>query len=471
MFRRFSTNYMVLLFCADILFVLIGLTLGIFFRLGHLPFLSQSFNALGINIWLFFAVAIIWVIVFHLHQIYTPSKILYWIDEYQRIFLAHSIASLCLIGFLYLANFQFPRLAYLYFYCISFTSLIGFRSILRYLHRSQRDVGTLVNRVVVVGLGEASIKLTNHLQMQNWPEHELVGFVNEDSLSSEVSFRGKPVLGRLSEINKIVKDNRIDSVVVALPRGANEKLFRLVEALQKTPARINLLPDYFDLAFHRSTVEHLGDVPLVSLHNPIPGGLNLIGKRVLDIVVSGIGLFMLSPLMVAIAAAIKIEDNGPIFYIADRVGQNGRNFGMFKFRSMCLNADQMQDAINQTDGHGNLIHKVEGDPRITKVGGFIRKTSLDELPQLYNVLRGDMSLVGPRPELPWLVKEYESWQHKRFAVPQGITGWWQVNGRSDKPMHLSTELDLYYVQHHSLLFDLRILWRTIGVVLRGRGAY
>ena len=125
----------------------------------------------------------------------------------------------------------------------------------------------------------------------------------------------------------------------------------------------------------------------------------------------------------------------------------------------------------QHDDHGRVIHKVPNDPRVTRVGRFIRRTSLDELPQLFNVLKGEMSLVGPRPEMPWLVEQYAPWQRKRFAVPQGITGWWQINGRDDKLMHLHTEDDLYYIQNYSILLDLQILWKTIGVVLKRRGAF
>jgi lipopolysaccharide/colanic/teichoic acid biosynthesis glycosyltransferase len=172
-----------------------------------------------------------------------------------------------------------------------------------------------------------------------------------------------------------------------------------------------------------------------------------------------------------ISLCIKLEDGGPIFYFAERVGENGKLFRMIKFRSMVVNADKLQLQVNQVDSNGNVIHKQANDPRVTRIGRLLRRTSVDELPQLFNVLKGEMSLVGPRPELPWLVAKYEPWQHKRFAVPQGITGWWQVNGRSDNLMHLHTEQDLYYIQHYSLWLDLQILWRTVAVVLRGRGAY
>jgi lipopolysaccharide/colanic/teichoic acid biosynthesis glycosyltransferase len=144
---------------------------------------------------------------------------------------------------------------------------------------------------------------------------------------------------------------------------------------------------------------------------------------------------------------------------------------MYKFRTMVIDAEDRFVDIIKHDEQGNLIHKLPDDPRVTRVGKFLRRTSLDELPNIFNVLKGEMSLIGPRPELPTLVKNYEPWQHKRFAVPQGITGWWQVNGRSDKPMHLHTEDDLYYVQNYTLLLDFQILFKTAWVVLRGTGAY
>jgi len=175
--------------------------------------------------------------------------------------------------------------------------------------------------------------------------------------------------------------------------------------------------------------------------------------------------------MALIAIAIRLDSPGPILFKQERIGENGRPFTMYKFRSMYVDAEERLKEVIRRDENGNVLYKTPNDPRVTRVGRFIRRTSLDELPQLFNVLKGDMSLVGPRPELPWLVEKYENWQRKRFAVPQGITGWWQVNGRSDKPMHLSTEDDLYYIQNYSILLDIIILWKTLTAVLKRRGAF
>jgi lipopolysaccharide/colanic/teichoic acid biosynthesis glycosyltransferase len=177
------------------------------------------------------------------------------------------------------------------------------------------------------------------------------------------------------------------------------------------------------------------------------------------------------PVMGVVALALWIDDGRPILFLQKRVGENGRLFTVYKFRTMIKNAEQLQSQVEQTDEHGNLIHKRRDDPRITRVGHLLRRLSLDEFPQFFNVLRGTLSLVGPRPELPYLVEKYQPWQRKRFSIPQGMTGWWQIHGRSDKPMHLHTEDDLYYIQNYSIWLDIKILVNTLWIILRGKGAY
>jgi exopolysaccharide biosynthesis polyprenyl glycosylphosphotransferase len=198
-----------------------------------------------------------------------------------------------------------------------------------------------------------------------------------------------------------------------------------------------------------------------------------VAKRMFDIVVASLILIAILPVMVVIAIAIKLDSDGPIFFKQTRVGEGGKLFKMYKFRSMVVNAEKLQAQLNVTDIDGNTLHKFRNDPRITRVGRIIRKTSLDELPQFINVLIGNMSLVGPRPELPWIVEQYETWQRQRFAVPQGITGWWQVTGRADgeKLCHLNTDQDLYYIENYSFLLDVKILLKTPFAIIGGKGAF
>jgi lipopolysaccharide/colanic/teichoic acid biosynthesis glycosyltransferase len=194
-------------------------------------------------------------------------------------------------------------------------------------------------------------------------------------------------------------------------------------------------------------------------------------KRFFDVVMTLLLLLPGLPIMGVVALLIWCIDGRPILFRQKRVGENGRLFTLLKFRTMIPGADQMLPQIAKTDALGRFIHKYDQDPRVTRLGRLLRRFSLDELPQLFNILAGDMSLVGPRPELPELVARYQPWQRERFAVPPGLTGWWQIRGRSDKPMHLHTEEDLYYIRNYSFWLDLYIIIRTFWVVVRGKGAY
>jgi exopolysaccharide biosynthesis polyprenyl glycosylphosphotransferase len=213
-------------------------------------------------------------------------------------------------------------------------------------------------------------------------------------------------------------------------------------------------------------------MPLVTLKEPALDGVERIAKRALDLAVTSAALLLLWPVMLLVAAAIKLDSSGPVLFKQQRVGMNGRLFRMYKFRSMRADADKDIDVIleNTPDGRRQL-RKDLPDPRITRVGRHLRRWSLDELPQLFNVLRGEMSIVGPRPELPLLAAQYEPWQRKSLCVPPGITGWWQITDRADESQSLRSEADLYYIRNYSLLFDLQILLRTVAAVVKGKGAY
>ncbi|MBC8255033.1 MAG: sugar transferase, partial [Ardenticatenia bacterium] len=226
-----------------------------------------------------------------------------------------------------------------------------------------------------------------------------------------------------------------------------------------------------DLAFYRATVEDFQGIPLVGLRSSALSAWQRAIKRAFDLITTALTLLVMGPVMALVALAVRLDSPGPVIFKQQRVGENGRLFWMYKFRSMVDGAEKHQREIQQITEDGKVIYKLREDPRVTRVGRILRCTSLDELPQLINVLKGEMSMVGPRPELPFLAEQYQDWQRQRLVVPPGITGWWQVHGRSDRPMHIYTEDDLYYVQNYSLFLDLRILWKTVWAVLQGRGAY
>jgi exopolysaccharide biosynthesis polyprenyl glycosylphosphotransferase len=231
---------------------------------------------------------------------------------------------------------------------------------------------------------------------------------------------------------------------------------------------IRVAPDVLDIFLVRSTVTDLWGLPLLSIREPGITGMRWLLKRALDLCLAGALLALVAPLLALIAVALYLESGRPVLLRQARVGEHGRVFHMFKFRTMFPPGDEEEGVGPAASG---VPLKRPHDPRVTPLGAYLRRTSLDELPQLVNVLRGEMSLVGPRPELPWIVERYEPWQHARHVVPPGMTGWWQVNGRSELPLHLNTQLDLFYIQNFSVLLDLRILARTVGAVIRGRGAF
>ena len=418
-----------------------------------------------------------WLLAFLVLDVYNPNKGIRWSQEGQRVFMASVLAGLMLAGLLYLSGGGLPRGAFIAQISIAAVLIGGYRIVLRVWHRwrrrrQERTHG--VNRVLILGAGDIGVNFAREFRNASWSGLELAGFLDDNPAGGgppRDSLDGITILDTINNVTGIVTEHRIRSIVIALPRWEYGRIARLISELSELPVNVHVVPDYFDTAFFNFTVDTLGGIPVIGLREPAIDGFQRVVKRVVDLLLGSIAVLAALPLLALVAAAIWLEDRGPVFYWTDRVGENREPFRMLKLRSMMVGAEALQEDVNETDATGNVIHKQRDDPRVTRVGRFIRRYSLDELPNLWNVLKGEMSLVGPRPELPWLVDKYESWQLKRFAVPQGMTGWWQVTGRSDKPMHLHTEDDIYYIQNHSLWLDLQIMWRTIAVVVRGRGAY
>jgi exopolysaccharide biosynthesis polyprenyl glycosylphosphotransferase len=275
-----------------------------------------------------------------------------------------------------------------------------------------------------------------------------------------------------STLHEVVKDS--GATHVFLLRGAGETprhVRRIAWSLEGTGAHLAVVPHLTDIAAGRIRPRPVAGLPLIELEQPDLSGPDHAAKRVLDIAGSACGLLMLAPLFAVLAYLIKREDGGPIFFRQERVGRDGAAFECLKFRSMHVDAAEREAQLRAQIGHHGARFKLQRDPRITNVGHFIRRYSLDELPQLINVLRGDMSLVGPRPQQRWEVETYHPDMTRRLKVRPGMTGLWQVSGRSDLSAEESERLDLYYVDNWSLAHDLMILFKTVRVVLTGSGAY
>ena len=283
--------------------------------------------------------------------------------------------------------------------------------------------------------------------------------------------RVRSLRGPIKDIRSVIAESAATDVVIALPYSVYQRMGEVVSLTKDLPVKVWIALGFFDLALYKTNIEDFAGIPMLDLRAPALSDYQLLVKRGFDLFFGSIALLLLLPLMGLIALVIWLDDGRPILFRQQRAGENGRIFEMYKFRTMVKDAEALRALVEQTDENGNLIHKTENDPRVTRSGRILRRLSLDELPQFFNVVMGTMSLVGPRPEMPYLVEKYQEWQRKRFAVPPGLTGWWQVNGRSDKPMHLNTEDDLYYIQNYSLWLDIQILIRTAWTVVLGRGAY
>jgi len=469
MFRRFSINFAVFSIFLDIIIIGGSLILANLIRpkLNSLPFAETVFNfTLPVVIYPIFIIA--WIFIMLLFSVYDGRKNIKFFDEIISVTAASLLSGVSLAGILYLSYREISRLLFISYFVISLILLLSWRLIARFIKRSTHRNHLEKRKVLIVGAGPVGIEMKNQILLNRNINISFDGFLDDDAKKHNSALQ---ILGRIDQARKIIERNYITDVVIALPRWAYERVNELTAELHNMPVKVWIIPDYFNLALHKAAVEEFAGIPLLDLRAPALTESQRLIKRLFDLILGTIIQIFAFPIMIVIAIAIKLDSPGPILFTQIRVGENGKLFKMYKFRSMVANADDKLKNMIKYDEEGHIIHKTKDDPRITRVGKFIRHTSLDELPQLFNVLKGEMSLVGPRPEMPLLVDQYEPWQRKRFAVPQGITGWWQVNGRSDKLMHLHTEDDIYYVQNYSLLLDLFIIIKTVLIVIRGNGAY
>lgn len=470
MFRRFSVNFALFSIGLDMVAVCAALALSARLRplLGFLPFAANYPEFIPTPLLVYPIFAAEWTAILLLFSVYDPRRNLRGINEFSSLTLGSMLATVALAGTLYLSFREVSRLLFVSFILLGYLLMLGWRASFRLVARLRPEQKVKRRKVLIVGAGSVGRELQKQIQANPRLGLSVAGFLDDNPEKRQAH---ADILGSLASLQSVIGKQQIDDVVIALPQWAYKRMNQLVGELHHLPVKVWVIPDYFRLALHKAAVEEFAGLPMLDLRAPALSEQQRLVKRAFDLAFTLLILPVTLPLMGLVALAISLESPGPVLFRQRRVGENGRLFEMLKFRTMLPQAETMQHAVEQVDEQGHLIHKTSGDPRVTRVGRILRRASLDELPQLFNVLRGEMSLVGPRPELPYLVDRYELWQRQRFAIPQGMTGWWQVNGRSDKPMHLNTEDDLYYIQNYSLLLDLYILIKTIVVVAAGKGAY
>ncbi len=337
--------------------------------------------------------------------------------------------------------------------------------------RKLRRRGIGVVRTLIVGAGEVGRTVMRNIVAQPGLGYQVVGFVDDNPEKGHKDigrFRG---LGSIDNLPRIVQEEGVDEVIITLPWMYHRKIVSIMAQCEREGIRARLVPDLFQMSLSRMDVDNLGGIPIIGIKDISITGWKLAFKRAMDFTVALVGLMVLSPLMLLIALAIKLDSPGPVLFRQIRVGKGGRHFVLYKFRSMNKGAEEEKQKLAELDEAEGPIFKIRHDPRCTRVGRFLRRTSLDELPQLYNVLRGEMSLVGPRPPLPSEVEQYEEWHKKRLEISPGMTGLWQVSGRSDLTFDEMALLDIYYQEQWSPALDIEICLRTIPTIIFGTGAY
>lgn len=393
-------------------------------------------------------------------------------DEFRTVTLASLITAGSVGMFCYLVQLPLSRGFVLLAFMLGTPMLLLERYGARKILHALRGRGRLTRRVIAVGDPAGVAEVASILERERYVGYDVVAACVPKQMTVTPGVLGVPVLGSVDEVRDVCDQTGSDTVLVA--RGgytSSDELRRIAWALEGSDIELIVVPSLTDIAGPRISMRPVAGLPLLHVEQPQAGRAGGLTKRLFDLVGSAVIITMLAPVMAVVAALIKLEDGGPVLFRQQRVGWNSEVFSCLKFRSMRVNAEHEEAKLREEDSHAGALWKRRDDPRVTRVGAFIRRYSLDELPQLFNVFTGQMSLVGPRPQQPWEVEAYSDPVHRRLAVRPGMTGLWQVSGRSELSWAEAVRLDLYYVDNWSMTTDLVIIAKTVRAVLRSSGAY
>lgn len=464
----------------DVLTVLVALLIGLKLTFGgiiagsraihisasQLPvFRHPTVLLLGYLTWFIAAI----LIVSRRYHLYEPLRITSTFHEQRMTLQACFTGGLLLTGGLYLAHGEVISRALVMFTILLSAIMLclrrlGWRAII--YRRFERGLET--RNILIIGTGRIGQALRHHIDSIRHLGYTFKGYIHVPGVDLDVSSMTGEVLGGVDHIFDLAREHFVDEIFVASPceRGLVK---HIVEQARSAGVDIRVVPDLYDGLAWNTSVEYIGQFPTIPLHRGEVHELSHILKRALDVVLATGSMVLLSPLLIAIAAAIRLDSRGPIFYRSERIGKKGRVFSCLKFRTMVMDAERRRAEILHMNERDGVLFKIANDPRITRIGQVLRKYSLDELPQFFNVLRGDMSIVGPRPPLASEVKQYELSHLRRLDVTPGITGLWQVQARQDPSFDSYISLDTAYIENWSLWLDFKILVRTVAVVARGTG--
>jgi exopolysaccharide biosynthesis polyprenyl glycosylphosphotransferase len=464
---------MLLKLIIDVILINVSFILAYFFRFRVLLFITPDSIPIFeqyLNVLVF--VTIIWLAIFKLVGLYEEKKFTTLLDEIASLFFGATLSSLVLLGLLFLyREFWFSRLVIANAWWIALLFLGLVRVIFFESQRIARLKGIGLRNTLILGAGEMGQVLALKIIGDRSLGYRMIGFLDDDLVKLGKSYHGIPVLGEVSKVKKIIEEKKIGEIIIASTEISAEKILDIITECEKYGVEFKIVPGILELIASRVDVDELGGVPLLTVTEIQLKGFNAAVKRSADVILSSILILLLSPLFIVFSVLIKLTSHGPVFFVQERIGLDGNIFHMFKFRSMIKDAEKLFPQLEPLSEVNGYLFKMKEDPRITPLGKFMRRFSIDELPQIFNVFFGQMSLVGPRPPLPREVEKYSAWHKKRLRVRPGITGPWQVSGRSLLPFEDMVRLDIYYIENWSLWLDFKILLRTIPVVLFGSGAY
>jgi exopolysaccharide biosynthesis polyprenyl glycosylphosphotransferase len=409
---------------------------------------------------------------FLIDRVYQSWRGYPWLDQVYRIMNATAKSVVVLLAFTFvLQPLEYSRLLLIEAGVIAFVLLALSRIVHNAVLGQLRARGLAVSRVIIVGAGEVGRTVMRTIVARRELGYHIVGFVDDNPDKGRTDIGRIKALGATSDLARAIEEESVDEVIITLPWMYHRKIMGIVRECQRRQVSARIVPDLFQMSLSQVDVDDLGGVPLIGVREIVIGKSSLLLKRVSDVIGAVIGLVLGAPLLALIALAVRLDSPGPILFEQTRVGAGGEPFTIYKFRSMREGAEAELEELRDLNESDGPLFKIRYDPRLTRVGRFLRHTSLDELPQLWNVLRGEMSVVGPRPPLPSEVSSYLEWHKKRLQVRPGMTGLWQVSGRSLLSFDEMVLLDIYYIENWSLWLDLKIMMRTIPQVLRGQGAY
>ncbi len=410
--------------------------------------------------------------IFRIEGLYFRKRGRGYVDDLYTLVNGTTTATLLLMAFTFFVRpAVYSRAVYVYAALLIVFLLALERWIGKLIRPSLRKRGIGVDRVLIVGAGEVGRAMMRNIVAMPDLAYHIAGFVDDDEERGHTDIGRFKALGGTEKLARLLADLDVDEVIITLPWTARAKIISIMDLCQHSGTMARVVPDLFQLSLSMVTVDDVGGIPVIGTRTAAIGTWNAVIKRLFDLAGSLVLIVLFSPVMATASILIKLDSPGPIIFRQRRIGRSGKSFITLKFRTMREGAEEEQGRLNGLNEADGPLFKIKNDPRHTRLGRWLRRMSIDELPQLFNVLKGEMSLVGPRPPMQCEVDCYEEWHKQRLEVSPGITGLWQVSGRSELAFDEMCMLDIYYIENWSPWLDFWILLRTVPTVLLARGAY